>query len=456
MSQRLPVTIAALIAFASLSSPVGSRAYGADTRPNILIILADDLGRADYSAYGTKDVRTPNIDRLFRGGMTFENFYANSCVCSPTRAALLTGCYPDRVGVPGVIRHPPSNSWGYLAPSASLLPQVLKASGYHSTIVGKWHLGLEAPNTPCDRGFDAFHGFLGDMMDDYLTHRRGGVNYMRSDRDVIDPKGHATDLFTQWACDAITDRARAEQPFLLYVAYNAPHDPLQPPQEWLDRVRKREPEMANNRAKLVALIEHMDEGIGQIVQTLEKSGIAENTLVLFTSDNGGLLNSGANDGPYRSGKTHMYEGGLRVPFAAYWPKHIAPGSVTPRVALTMDTFATVAEAAGVAVPPGVDGVSFLPTLLGRDQPEADRALYFVYREGGVRLGRRTQAVRKGDWKLVLDDPFGPPELFNLKADPRETTNVMLQQRAVFNELATLLRDMTQRAGAVPWQPPLRP
>ena len=179
----------------------------AQTPPNVIIILADDLGRGDYSAFGTKDISTPNIDRLCREGMTFHNFYANSCVCSPTRAALLTGRVPDRVGVPGVIRHTPDNSWGWLSPQAVLLPQVLRPAGYHSSIVGKWHLGLASPNTPIERGFDEFHGFLGDMMDDYLTHLRGGQNFMRKNRDVIEPKGHATDLFTTWACDYVKDRA---------------------------------------------------------------------------------------------------------------------------------------------------------------------------------------------------------------------------------------------------------
>ena len=187
-------------------------------RPNILVILTDDQGRGDYSAFGTPDIRTPALDRLFKEGMTFDNFFANSCVCSPSRAALMTGCYPDRVGVPGVIRQWPADSWGWLSPRVTLLPQVLKRAGYHTGIVGKWHLGLESPNTPTERGFDFFHGFLGDMMDDYWTHLRGGVNFMRRNRDVVDPKGHATDIFTDWACEYLAERARAKKPFFLYLA----------------------------------------------------------------------------------------------------------------------------------------------------------------------------------------------------------------------------------------------
>ena len=432
----------------------------AETPPNVIIILADDLGRGDYSAFGTKDISTPHIDRLCREGMTFHNFYANSCVCSPTRAALLTGKVPDRVGVPGVIRHTPDNSWGWLSPQAVLLPQVLRPAGYHSSIVGKWHLGLTSPNTPVERGFDQFHGFLGDMMDDYLTHLRGGQNFMRKNRDVIEPTGHASDLFTTWACDylkeraAINERNQSPQPFFLYLAYNAPHDPIQPPQEWIEKVRHRQPEMLDKRVKLVALIEHMDDGIGQLLLTLDQLNLSENTLVFFTSDNGGILGKGAVNGPWRSEKQHMYEGGLRVPGIARWPGYIAPGSETIRVAVTMDLFATVAEAAGVNTAPDVEAVSFLPTLLGKSQPDPVRDLYFVRREGGPAYGGKTiEALVRGDWKLIQDSPFQPLELYNLKTDPRETTNLANREPKIFQELSAALRLRIQKGGQVPWQEP---
>lgn len=227
-------------------------------KPNVLIILTDDQGRGDYSAFGTRDIRTPNMDRLFHEGMTFQNFFANSCVCSPSRAALLTGCYPDRVGVPGVIREEtPDDSWGYLLPGAKLLPQLLKQAGCHTALIGKWHLGIGLPNTPTERGFDLFEGFLGDMMDSYWTHRRHGLNLMRRNQEVVDPEGHAADFFTGWACEYLEGRAKAGGPFLLYLAYNAPHDPIQPPPEWLERVKQRKPGLSEKRAKLVALIEHL-------------------------------------------------------------------------------------------------------------------------------------------------------------------------------------------------------
>jgi arylsulfatase A-like enzyme len=426
--------------------------------PNIVIILTDDQGRGDYSAFGTADIRTPNIDRLFHEGMTFDNFYANSCVCSPSRAALMTGCYPDRVGVPGVIREEePDDSWGYLSRRAVLLPNLLKPAGYHSAIVGKWHLGIASPNTPTERGFDQFDGFLGDMMDDYWTHLRHGQNFMRHNLEVVQPTGHATDVFTEWAISYLESRAAPEhrqQPFFLYLAYNAPHDPVQPKPDWLAKVKQREPKMPANRQKLVALIEHLDDGIGKVLDALDRLGLADNTLVIFTSDNGGVLANGANNGPWRGGKTHMYEGGLRVPCAARWPGQIKPGSTTNRIALTMDWFPTALQVAGVSVPAGIDGVSLLPTLHG--QPDADprQHFYFVRREGGVAFAGKTQdAIRKGDWKLLQDDPFAPRELYNLKDDPKETTNLAGQKKSILRDLDADLRRQIQEAGSVPWQRP---
>jgi arylsulfatase A-like enzyme len=442
-----------LLLFLGTSLLLSSALCAAETkRPNVIVILADDLGRADYSAFGTKDIRTPHIDRLFSSGLTFDNFRANSCVCSPTRASLLTGCYPDRVGVPGVIREEePDNSWGYLAPGVTLLPQVLKKQGYHSAIVGKWHLGITSPNTPTERGFDFFHGFLGDMMDDYWTHLRHGQNFMRRNQEVVESKEHATELFTTWACNYLTERAAAKEPFFLYLAYNAPHDPIQPPPDWLETVKQREPGITEKRAKIVALIEHLDDGIGRVMAKLEELKLSDNTLVIFTSDNGGLLSSGANNGPWRSGKTHMYEGGIRVPGAACWPGHVKPGISTPRTTLTMDIFPTVCEVAGAQPPAGIDGLSFMPALIGKARPEPPRDHYFVRREGGIQYGGKTiEAYIHGDWKLLQDSPFAPLELYNLKQDPEEATNLADKDKATFRDMAALLRKQVQIGGEVPW------
>jgi len=421
-------------------------------RPNIVVVLADDLGYGDLSSYGAQDLRTPNIDALVQSGMRFDHFYANSPVCSPTRAALLSGRYPDLAGVPGVIRTHPENSWGHLSRDAVLLPIPLKAAGYHTAIVGKWHLGLEAPNTPNERGFDFFHGFLGDMMDDYFTHRRHGNNYMRRNGDIIDPEGHATDLFTRWAIDYVNERKRDQRPFFLYLAYNAPHAPIQPPAEWVERVRSRVPGLGEKRAKIAALIEHMDDGIGRFIAALRANGQYENTLFLFVSDNGGDLPAGASCGPLRGGKQDMWEGGIRVPMCAVWPGRIPPGSKSDVVALTMDLYPTICEAAGARTPPAVDGVSLLPLLVGRQAALPERELIWVRREGGMRyLGQDYYAIRRGAWKLLQNTPFEPFQLFDLSQDPQEQTDLAKKERKIYAELTARLMLHVQRAGRVPWQ-----
>jgi arylsulfatase A-like enzyme len=200
------------------------------SRPNVLCILVDDLGYGDLSCYGGKDIRTPNIDRMMNEGIRFTDFHANCTVSSPSRAALLTGRFPDLVGVPGVV-HPDESATGHLSPSAITLPNVLKTVGYHSALIGKWHLGFDSPNIPNDRGFDLFKGMLTGMMD-YYTHRQGGVNHMRHNRETIETQGpHATDLFTDWTVEYLNEQKGKKEPFFLYLAYNAPHTPIQPPKE---------------------------------------------------------------------------------------------------------------------------------------------------------------------------------------------------------------------------------
>lgn len=424
-------------------------------KPNIIFILADDLGYGDLSSYGAKDLKTPQLDAMAEAGMKFRYFYANSPVCSPTRAALMTGRYPDLVGVPGVIRTHKDNNWGALSPQARMLPSMLKQGGYHTAIVGKWHLGLGSPDTPVERGFDFFHGFLGDMMDDYYTHLRHNNNYMRLNARTIDPRGHATDLFSQWAIDYLASRKGRPQPFFLYLAYNAPHDPVQPPDEWLDKVKRREPGISEQRARLVALIEHLDDGIGRVMSALKTNGQDQNTLIVFTSDNGGLLRMGANCGNLRGGKEDLYEGGIRVPMFAVWPGRIPKGTSSDRVALVMDMFPTLTEAAGVRINHAIDGVSILQTLVGHNQPAIERDLFWMRREGGSKYqGQDYYAVRRGPWKLVHNSPFEPLQLFNLAEDPLEQRDVAREQIKIFQDLAQALRAQIQRAGAVPWQKPM--
>lgn len=426
---------------------------GAAAHPNFLLILTDDQGYGDVSYHGETDVRTPNIDKVAAGGMTFTRMRANCTVCSPTRAAILSGHYADRAGVPGVIRTNPDNSWGYLDPDLSTLPQLLSEAGYHTGIVGKWHLGLESPGTPTERGFDFFHGFLGDMMDDYYTHLRQGHNYMRLGKKEIDPEGHATDLFTEWACEYLRERSRGEQPFFLYLPYNAPHFPIQPPADWLARVREREPEMDDKRARNVALVEHLDDGIGKVLGVLEDLEMAENTVVVFTSDNGGSLRHAQNNDPWRGGKQSHYDGGLRVPFVVRWPAEVPAGSQTDYAGLNFDVFPTFLELAGVDPPEQIDAVSLMPVLRG-EKPTKQRELYFVRREGGARYGGKSyQALVRGEWKLMQNDPYSPLELYNLKEDPQETTNLIESERQRARQMQRAIQEHIQNAGSVRWQRP---
>ena len=424
--------------------------------PNIIIILADDHGYGDLSSYGGPNLHTPNLDQLVSEGIKFTQFYANSPVCSPSRAALMTGRYPDLVGVPGVIRTHAAQNWGYFSQNAVTLPDMLKEAGYYNAIIGKWHLGLEQENHPCSRGFDYFRGFLGDMMDDYYTHLRHNYNYMRLNNKEINPEGHATDLFTKWAIDIIRDRKETDQPLFLYLAYNAPHTPIQPPDDWVQKILQREPKVSPDRAKYIALVEHMDAGIGRVIKTLKDSGMYSNTLIFYTSDNGGALPVGAYNGPLRGGKQDMYEGGIRVPACAVWPEHIPSGSETDQVALLMDLFPTICDVSGVKINHPIEGKSILPTLLGQHQSLSDRLLYWVRREGGIRdrstmLGLGYHAVRQGEMKLLHNRPLDPLQLFNLIDDPKEQNNLSSIKQTNFQDLAQLMQQQIQQAGAIPWQ-----
>lgn len=421
-------------------------------RPNFLVILCDDLGYGDLSSFGATDLRSPYIDALMARGLRFDRFYANCTVCSPTRASLLTGRFPDLVGVPGVIRQNPADSWGYLDPAAITLPQMLKQGGYATAMVGKWHLGYASPNVPNDRGFDFFHGFLGDMMDDYWTHLRGGENWMRRNREIITPEGHATELFSDWAIDYLHSRRNEQEPFFLYLAYNAPHFPIQPPPEWLERVRDREPELSEKRAKNVAFVEHLDHHIGRVLKTLDDTDLAEKTLLVFSSDNGGSLPHAQSNGRLRGGKQDHWEGGIRVPTCVSWPGLIEMGR-TDAAAMTMDLFPTFCELAEVAVDHAIEGRSLVPLLLeGSAETLPNRHLLWVRREGNRRYqGRAYYAVRKGPWKWQQSSPFAPMQLFNLETDPLESAPVAGHDD-LKREMTEHLMGHLQKAGRIPWQP----
>lgn len=378
-------------------------------RPNLVIILADDMGYGDSSAYGGW-IRTPALERLAAEGLKFTDFHASGNVCSPTRAGLMTGRYQQRAGIPTVIlagADSPSHGLG-LQPTEVTLPKLLKRAGYATGLVGKWHLGYFPQFNPMHQGFDEFRGYLSGNVD-YQSHQD---NQGRADWwDGLQPSpeaGYSTHLITRHA-DAFIRAHRAE-PFFLYVAEEAVHDPYQgpddPPLRGAGRGQRR-PVKEAYREMMTA----MDQSIATILATLRETGQADNTLVFFFSDNGAVRNG--SNGPLRGFKGSNWEGGHREPAIAYWPGHIKPG-VTDQLAISLDVMPTFLELAGVAASPDrpLDGVSLLPLLIG-GKPMAPRQLFW---DGN--------AMRDGSWKLMIVQ--GKPQLFNLNDDLGESRDVAAQ------------------------------
>ena len=450
MKKIIKTRLTGLSALSLILLPGSVCSAGKNDQPNMLFIMVDDLGWGDLSVNGGKDIYTPNIDKLFQEGTTFTNHYSNCTVSSPTRASFITGLYPDLAGVPGVIRTHDRNSWGYLSPDVITLPNALKLAGYNTALIGKWHLGLEAPNLPNMRGFDYFKGFLGDMMDDYYNHLRHGINYMWLNNHEIRPEGHATDLFTDWTVEYFHKQKESKTPFFLFLSYNAPHFPIQPPEEWYRKVLKRERGIDSLRARNVAFVEHLDEAIGKVMESLKTTGLEKNTLIVFTSDNGGSIPHHASNFPLRGGKQEHYEGGIKVPAVMVWPGKIEPGSETPVLCLTMDFFPTLCEIAGKPVTHAIDGISLWPYINREEPGTSDRVVYWVRREGGRYGGKAYYAVRKGPHKLLQNSPYEPFQLYNVEDDPYEQmpldTNL-----PIYNELRNHLSQHIRRAGAIPWQ-----
>jgi arylsulfatase A-like enzyme len=355
--------------------------------------------------------------------------------------------------VPGVIRQQEKDSWGYLKEDAILLPAVLKKSGYQTAIIGKWHLGFDKPNIPNSKGFDQFKGFLGDMMDDYYTHRRDGINWMRKDEKEIDPKGHATDLFTDWAIDYVIEKNKSKSPYFLYLAYNAPHFPIQPPVEFLEKVKQREPDATESRAKNIALVEHLDASIGKLMATLEASGQMNNTIIVFSSDNGGSLPHGQSNGTLNGGKQDMLEGGIKVPAVVVWKDKIKAGSSSDQLALLMDLFPTLANIAGASIEHPINGINLTAVLKGGAPIQTDRTVYWMRREGGQHNGLAYYAARKGNVKILQNNPFEPFKGYDLEKDPLEKNPINPKDHEQFKALKFSLQEHIRASGKVPWQQP---
>ena len=373
-------------------------------RPNIVVILTDDQGYADisFNRHHPKEVSTPHMDALAREGVFFTQGYISGNVCSPTRAGIMTGRYQQRAGI-----YTAGEGGSGLPLAEKIFPQFLKGAGYVCGAFGKWHLGLTREYSPCARGFDEFYGFLGRGAHDYFDLDNPDSPLYRGFEPIRD-EGYLTNRLTEEAVSFI--QRHKDHPFFCYLAYNAVHAPPQAPQEDVERFDTGD----ETRDILMAMLKHLDAGVGRVVETLKAEGLWENTLLFFLTDNGGSKAMHAVNTPLRGFKQWNYEGGIRTPFIVSWPARFKGGRSLGTPVISLDILPTALDAAGVAMPTGkpFDGKSLLPVLEGKTGTLHEK---LFWSEGG-RSGE--WAVRCGKWKLVAQKKN--VELFDLDADPSET------------------------------------
>lgn len=418
----------AMLAGAGAAIDGGAAIAAPRRRPNIVFIMADDLGWGDLSCYGNADFRTPHLDRLAAQGVRFTDAYASSCVCSPTRLALMTGRYQYRLraGLEEPIKERLSEPHG-LPPSHPTLPSLLKRSGYSTCLIGKWHMGYLPNYGPLKSGYDQFFGIASGGAD-YFTHRnRGGRPDLYENEALVERAGYLTDLLTDRAVEYLRSAARAPRPFFLSLHYTAPHWPWEGPGDAARAADLRElfDYGAGSLATYAEMVRAMDEGVGRVVAALHRAGVAEDTIVVFTSDNGGERFS--RMWPLVGEKGDLLEGGIRVPAIVRYPARVARGVVSPQVAITMDWTATLLAMAGAPADPAfpLDGQDLSQVIQGL-APLSPRRLFWRF------VGQRQAAVRDGDWKYLR---VGEHEyLFDLRRDPRERANLADAYPARMEEL----------------------
>ena len=398
-------------------------------KPNIVLILADDMGYADIGVHGCKDIPTPNIDRIAAQGVRFTDAYANGSFCTPTRAALLSGRYQHRSGMEDL-----SNVSGPLPKAVRTLPDRLRAAGYTTGMVGKWHLGDQAGFTPVDRGFDEFFGFTGGGHF-YVPKAKAQGEYtapLLRNREPLHEQRYLTDAFGEEAAAFVERQRDATKPFFLYLAFNAVHTPLEATGKYLQRF----PEITDPRRRTyAAMLSAMDDAVGRVLAQLEQTGKLTNTLVFFTNDNGGPTTRNAVNGsrntPLRGSKCETFEGGIRVPLFLQWPGVLAAGAVFRQPVISFDLSATIAAAAG-ADADGFEGVDLVPFVTGNKSGAPHDVLFWRNRTRS-----NNYAARAGDWKFVHStegsEQPGPQQkpgrdlLFNLATDLGEQTDLAAQQ-----------------------------
>lgn len=417
-----------------------------DDLPNIIIILADDLGYGDLGGYYGGQSKTPNLNRLAMEGMIFTDFHSNGPMCSPTRASLLTGRYPQRLNVETAQRNvldSPQNQ------DEITMAEYLRNAGYSTGIIGKWHLGRPQEGNPVKFGFDRFVGYYGGDLDYFSKIDRYGIKDWWYNENLLEEEGYVTELITKHSIEFIKEHKN--NPFFLYISHCAIHFPWQGPEDndlWIrnegvdytssvpgpaSKLGPHPPE--NIPAVLYSMIEELDRSVGRIIETVRELDIEQNTLVFFTSDNGGYLNYGddtwpivGSNGPLRGQKSQLYEGGHRVPAIAWWPDHIPALSASDETIMTMDLLPTVLDLLKIKLLPEgspnfIDGVSILPLLIKGEDLEPRTCFW--------RIGTQ-KAVRYGPWKLIMEDKF--VNLYNLETDIGETTHLTDQYPEKVDEL----------------------
>ena len=439
-----------------LGAAAGALGAAPRRKPNLVFIMADDLGWGDVGCYGQEKIRTPHIDRLAAGGMRFTDAYSGCTVCAPCRSVLMTGLHMGHTSVR-------SNPGGVpLLPSDVTVAEVLKPAGYASGCFGKWGLGdINTEGVPWKQGFDNFFGYLHQVHAHWYYPKFLFDNerrYPLAGNGGGSEKTYSHDVIAEKALEFI--RRNKDRPFFCYVPFTIPHWELKVPEDSLAEYRGKFPEdgrlndasghyghQDHPRAAYAAMITRMDRDVGRILSLLTELNLDGDTLVIFTSDNGAAGRIKGDDyfrscGPFRGHKQNFYEGGIRVPFIARWPGRIKAGTTAGRFWHHQDLLATAAELAGVKAPAG-DGVSILPTLAGRRQPQPE----FLYwelppyngKDGTFRPGRPPGAVRMGEWKAVRSRLDGPLELFNLADDPGETRDLAPRKPAALARIEEYLK-----------------
>lgn len=414
-------------------------------RPNLIVIMTDDQGYADVGFNGCKDIPTPNLDSIARNGVRCTSGYVVYPVCSPSRAGFITGRYPQRFGYERNPRFQPGNPVSGLALTETTIADALGKVGYHSGLIGKWHLGAHPDLHPLKRGFNEFFGHLGGgarYFPEEMTLKQASGTMDESDSYRLQIlRNHEPVRTTQYLTDEFSDEAvrfvkrqKRDKPFFLFLSYNAPHTPLQASEKYLNRF----PDIKNpKRRTYAAMVSAVDDGVGRLLATTRELNLETNTLVLFLSDNGGPEQANAsNNGALRGGKSDAWEGGIRVPFAAQWPGRLPRGAVYDKPVLSLDIFATIAALAGATNDPArpLDGVNLMPYLTGANTGTPHEAVYLRKFDQGA------FAVRSGQFKLVVPTRQAPAQLFDLDADLGETRNLAAANSEKLKQLEKLRAD----------------